>query len=148
MSADLLRKAGAVRDVYSRAADTARVAAATAASAATQAEAAAEGAENAWRAAISRLTLAAPRSSGELADEAAYIESLRLRAEKARAAAQAARAEGQRRALAAVSAEQELRKIELWQEGIARAAQREAQRRERFANDELAARRHRERAPR
>lgn len=139
MSADRERRAERVVDLRRRAVEQAQTLAADAARRVAEAEAAAREAEALWAresAAPSHGSL----SSADLSEASAWIRALRLRADRAATQAGAARAEAQRCHEALVGARGELRRIELWRDGLAAAARAAQERKERTVADEVAAR--------
>lgn len=139
MSADRTKRAERVVDLRRRAVEQAQTLAAEAARRVAEAEAAAREAEALW----SRESAAPAHgsaSSADLAEVNAWLRALRQRADRAATQVGVARAEAQRCHEALVAARGELRRIELWRDGLAAAARATQDRKERTAADEVAAR--------
>lgn len=139
MSADRLQRAGMLVELRQRAVEVAQTESAAATRRAQDAEQAAQRAADAWAEAAG----ASPEertSSVDLAELSAWLGALRHRADRAAAQAAEARAEAERRRAALVVARSELRKIEVWRDGLAAGVRAAAMRLERVAADEVAAR--------
>ena len=139
MSIDRLQRAGGLVDLRQRDVERAQALSAEATRAAQEAEAAAQRAQEAWQEATQ--AVAGERlSSVDLADLNAWQRTLRQYADHAVVQAGAALAEAERAREALVASRAELRKIEIWRDGLAAAVRAAAARTERLATDEVAAR--------
>lgn len=139
MSAERVRRAERVVELRRRAVDAAQATAADAARRVIEAEGAARAAEDLWTR-EGAAPADASRSSAELAEASAWLRALRVRADRAAAAAGEARAAAARSREALTEARAELRRIELWRDGLVAAARAAQDRKERVAADEVAAR--------
>lgn len=139
MSADRLRRADRLVELRKRAVDLAQAADAEATRAVSEAEELARMAEARWSNAAAEPPHAR-LSSAEFAAESAWIHGLRERADRAEVRATEARKEAAQKRAELVEAKGELRKIELWREGLAAKARAVTERKERLAADEVAAR--------
>lgn len=139
MSVDRLQRAGMLVELRQRAVELAQTLSAEATRRALDADEASKRAAEAWEEST-RTTPGERTSSVDLAELCAWQGTLRQRAEAAAAAAVAAHAEAERQRAALVAARSELRKIEVWRDGLAAAVRSAALRVERIASDEVAAR--------
>lgn len=138
MSRERVRRAERVVELKQRAVDEAQAACA-------DARRAVESAEEVARAALARWEFEsnAPHPEGsttDLADRSAWVRTLRLRADHAAAKVVAAKAEEARRLDDLVRARFDLRRIEMWRDGLLHGMRAVADRKERIATDEAAAR--------
>jgi flagellar biosynthesis chaperone FliJ len=140
MSADRVRRADRVVELRKGAVELAQAACATAAQAAHEAAQAARDAEAEWTRASLAASSAAWASSADLAESSAWIRTLKGRAERAAMRADEARREVDRTSAALVAARSELRRMEMWRDGLVAADRAILDRKERVAADEIAAR--------
>jgi flagellar biosynthesis chaperone FliJ len=139
VSAERVRRAERVVELRRRAVEAAQASVAEAARRVIEAEDAARAAEDQWSRDGSA-PVAASLSSAELADASGWLRALRGRADRAAAQAAEARAAAQRSQEALVGARAELRRIELWRDGLVAAVRAAQDRKDRVAADEVAAR--------
>lgn len=139
MSAERVRRAERVVELRRRVVDEAQAAAAGAARRVIEAAAAARAAEDLWSR-EGAAPSAARLSSAELAEASAWLRALQVRAARAAAQVTAARAAAQVSHEALTGARAELRRIELWRDGLVAADRAAQDRKDRVAADEVAAR--------
>ena len=139
MSGERVRRAERIVDLRKRAVELAQSVCAKATMAAQEAEQCAREAELAWSSA-GESPDGRCASSTDLAESSAWLRTLRLRADRAAARSREARKEVEVAHASLVAARSELRRIELWRDGLASAERAVADRKERIASDEVAAR--------
>lgn len=138
MTGERVRRAERVIDLRKRSVDLAQAECASATLAAQEADQIALAAEDEWVNASRCAERCA--SSTDLERASAWLHTLRLRADRSAAEAADARAEVDRAHAGLVAARAELRRIELWRDGLVAAQRVALDRRERTATDEVAAR--------
>ncbi len=138
MSGDRARRAERVVELRKKAVELAQTACARAILASVEAEALAKAAEDEWGRASVATTEAS--STSDLAEQSAWIRSLRVRADRAAWRSFEVRREVERAQSALASARAEHRRIELWRDGLVAAERATLARKERVAADEVAAR--------
>ncbi len=139
MSLPRVRRADRLVELRGRAVDAALGELAKAAARTLESEALARDAEARWESAVT-VASAACGSAADVGGAHAYLQSLRQRADGAAVAVRVARADEETRRLAVAAARTEHRKLELWRDGLLTAERAGAERLERRASDEVAAR--------
>lgn len=139
MSVDRLQRAGMLVELRQRAVEIAQAESADATRRAQESDQASQQAADLW-AESTRASAGERPSSVDLAELSAWQHTLRQRADRAVVQAGVARTESERRRTALVTARSELRKIEVWRDGLAAVARASMMRSERVAADEVAAR--------
>jgi flagellar biosynthesis chaperone FliJ len=139
VSSQRIRRAERIVALRQTGVDEAQTALAEAKRRAQEAEAAAAAAEALWVSETAAADHGVP-SSVDLATLSAWLRSLRVQADQAAARAAAATKAVQGCHDALIAARSELRRIELWRDGIAAAARAEQDRKDRLAADEVTAR--------
>ncbi len=140
MSGERVRRAERIVDLRKRDVELAQAVCAKATMAAQEAEQAARDAEQAWMSAGETTSDGSCASSTDLAESSAWLRTLKLRADRAAARSREARKEVEQAHASLVAARSELRRIELWRDGLASAERAVTDRKERIASDEVAAR--------
>ncbi len=139
MSSERVRRAARIVELRQSGVDEAQAALADAQRRAAEAESVAAAAEAQWTSETDAADHGVP-SSVDLATLSAWLRSLRVRADQAAARAAEAQKTVQGCLDALVAARGELRRIELWRDGIVAAARAEQDRKDRLAADEVTAR--------
>ncbi|HXN31448.1 MAG TPA: hypothetical protein VN894_06275 [Polyangiaceae bacterium] len=134
-----LRRVRRLVEIGHDAVNAARASAATAARTVADARRDAEKDERAWSDAAQRFGTGVALAS-DLDEQAAYLRTLRLRADATARQLDRAIAEERRCATAVVKAAMDHRKLELWRDRIVEGEREEENRQERRSTDELAAR--------
>lgn len=141
-----VKRAAPLVAVRARVVDEKRTAFATAARAARSARETAVRAEAAWEQQVAHVGASTHATVSEHAEARAHLESLRRVAMREAQLAAAAERDEHTAREALLVAERELKKIEIWRDGLIEEERAIAERIERLAADELAARVHRTRS--
>jgi hypothetical protein len=140
MSADRARRAERVIELRQRAVDAAQTEHAAAARAVLEAEMVSRDSESLYLREAAAIESDRYASSIDLATSSAWLKTLRQRADQAAVKLAEAQAESAHKHQALVGARSELRRMEIWRDGLVAAARAVLERKQRTAEDEVATR--------